>query len=168
MNECNSLAFFGTGQSLTLSTFLGWQIFHQLTRCDPEKSHWPEKITSFGLIFKLNDLSWFNTNWIWSNIVLASGAKIQMLSRHSSKVTNSWSPRHCSIKLQKLDLVCDRPKGIQVNFYRPEEPALNVVFLMLSSAIANCKYPFTRSKEVKKLILCTAYASLMVMEFNFL
>ena len=25
--------------------FLGWQIFHWLTGCDPEKSYWPEKIT---------------------------------------------------------------------------------------------------------------------------
>ena len=41
--------------SLTLTSlllcqpFLGWQIFHLLTRHDPEKSHWPGKInTSFA------------------------------------------------------------------------------------------------------------------------
>ena len=42
-----------------------------------------------------------------------------------------------------------------VNSYRPEEPALNAVFLMSSSAMANCKYPCARSKELKTLQLCT-------------
>ena len=67
---------------------------------------------------------------------------------------------------------------MQVNLYRPEEPALNAVFLISSSVIANCKYPCARLKEVKTLQLCTTCnassmqgkgnASLMVMEFNFL
>ena len=47
----------------------------------------------------------------------------------------------------------DMTKGIWVNSYRPQEPALNMVFLMSSSAIANCKCPYTRSKEVKTLLL---------------
>ena len=132
----------------------------------------------FGFIFKLKSLSQLNTNLIWSNMVLTSRAKMQMASRYNTKVTNCWSPRHCSIKLQKLEPALDRPKGMWVNLYRPEEPVLNAVFLMSSSAIANCKYPCTRSKEVKTLQLCTTCkassmwgkgnASQMVMEFNFL
>ena len=148
---CHSLAL---ASLLLCQPFLGWQIFCWLTRCDPEKSCWPEKNNIiFSLIFKLNNLSQLNTNSVWSNMVLTSGAKIQMSSRYSSKVIHCWSPRHGSINLQKLDLTFDRPKGIWVNVYRAEEPALNVVFLMSSSAIANCKYSCTRSKEVKTLLL---------------
>ena len=73
---------------LFYQSFLGWQKFHQLIRHDPERSHWPEKGNIFGLIFKLKDLNRLNTNSIWSNMVLTSGAKIQMSSRYSSKVTN--------------------------------------------------------------------------------
>ena len=49
---------------LLYQPFLGWQIFNQLTRCDPEKSHWPGKSNIFGLVFKLKDLSQLNTNSI--------------------------------------------------------------------------------------------------------
>ena len=137
-----------------------------------------KEITFFGLIFKLRAFSQLNTNSVWSNMVLTSGAKIQMSSRCSSKVTNCWSLRQCSINLQKLDPTLDRPNGMWVNSYRPEEPDLNAVFLMLSSAMANCKYPCARLKEVKTLQLCTTCnassmrgkgnASWMVMEFNLL
>ena len=47
--------------------FLGWQKFHQLIRCDPERSHWPEK-RFFGLIFKLKDLSQLNISSVLSNM----------------------------------------------------------------------------------------------------
>ena len=120
--------------------FLGWQKFHWLMGPNPEKSHWPERSNTFLAWFSsLKDLSQLNINSIWSNMALTSGAKIQMSSGYSSKVTNCWSPRLCSINLLNLDLSFDSPKVIQVNSYRPEEPAVNVVFLISSSAIANCK-----------------------------
>ena len=77
-----------TASLLLYQPFLGWQKFHQLIRHDPERLYWPKKVTFFGLIFKLKDLSQLNTNLIWSNMALTSGAKIQMSSRYSSKVTN--------------------------------------------------------------------------------
>ena len=104
-----------------------------------KNSCWPGKITLSAWSLSWILYSWLITNLIWSNVALTSGAKIQMSSRYSSKVTNCWSPRYCSNNLQQLYLAFERPKGIWVNQYRPEGPALNAVFCISSSAIANCK-----------------------------
>ena len=105
------------------------------------------------------------------------GAKMQMSSRYSNKVTNCWCPKHCSIKQQKLEPAFESLNGIWVNSYRPVELALNAVFFMLLSSIASWRYPWARSKDKNQLllwtacraltILCNGNASLTVMEFNF-
>ena len=128
--------------------------------------------------FKLNDLSWLNTISIWSNMALTSGAKIEMSLRYSSMMKTVDHQDIATLTGTCLTQHLTGQKGIWANSYRPEEPALNVDFLMSSSAIANCKYPSAMSKEVKTLLICNdcrassiwgkGNASLMVMEFNFL
>ena len=169
--------FFGTGQVLTVSTFSGLADMPSADRtCSRNNTLVLKNWHFLGLIFKLNFLSLSNTRWIWSNIWSMVGAKIQMSSRYSNKVTNCWSPKHYSIKQQKLEPAFENPNSIQVNSYRPTEPALNTVFFVLLSSIASWRYPWVRSKDENQLLLWTACrassilgngnASLTVMEFN--
>ena len=81
--------------------------------------HW-KKWHFFVLIFKLKSLNLWNTISIWSNISSKLTAKMQISSRYSSKVTNCWSPKHISIRWQKLNPEFDKPKGILVNLYSPD------------------------------------------------
>ena len=170
---------FGTGQVLTLSTLSGLADMPLANRTYPRNNTLVLKNWHFlGLIFWLNFLSLLNTRWIWSNISSVVGAKMQMSSRYSNKVTNCWSPKHCSIKQHKLEPAFDSLNGIWVNSYRPIELALNAVFFMSLSFIAGWRYPWARSKDKNQLLLWTACralsilgngnASLTVMEFQFL
>ena len=149
--------FLGTGQVLTLSTFYGLADIPSADRTWPRNKTLVLKNWHFlGLILRLNFLSLSNTSWIQSNISSMVGAKMQMSSRYSNKVTNCWSPKHCSIKQQKLEPAFESPNGIQVNSYRPIEPALNAVFFMSLSCIASWRYPWARSKDENQLLLWTA------------
>ena len=146
---------------------------------------WPENTTLgwkkwhfLGLIFRWKFLSLLNTISICSNIASTLGAKIQMSLRYSKRVVNCWSPKHCSIRWLRLDSALDNPRGTQVNSYSPHDPTLNVFFLISSSTMASCKYPWVTSKEVNQLLWWTACnassvhgrgnASLMVIELSFL
>ena len=170
--------FFGTGQVLTVSTLSGLADMPLTDRTYPRNNTLVLKNWHFlGLIFRLHFLSLSNTRCIQSNISSMVGAKMQMSSRYSNKVTNCWSPKHCSIKWQKLEPAFKSPNGIQVNSYRPIELALNAVFFMSLSSIESWRYPWARSKDKNQLLLWTACrassilgngnASLTMMEFNF-
>ena len=84
----NVIPWHSLASLLLYQSFLGWQKFHQLIRCDPERSHWPEKSNIFWLDFQIKIFEPIKYQFLWSNMVLTSGAKIQMASRYSSKVTN--------------------------------------------------------------------------------
>ena len=96
--------FFGTGQVLTFSTFSGFAEIPLAYKIWPRKRMLVSKNWHFlGLIFRLNCFSLSNTSSIRSNILSIVGAKMQMSLRYSNRVTNCWSPKHCSIKRQKLE-----------------------------------------------------------------
>ena len=170
--------FLGTGHVFTFSTFSGLAEIPFANKIWPRKSTLVSKNWHFlGLIFRLYCFSLLNTSSIWSNMSSIVGAKMQMSLRYSNRVTNCWSPKHCSIKQQKLEPAFESPNGIQVNLYKPIELALNAVFLMSLSSIASWRYPCTRSKEENQLLLWTACrassilgsgkASLTMMELSF-
>ena len=122
--------FLGTDQVFTFSTFSGLADIHFANKTWPRKSTLVLKNWHFlGLIFRLQFLSLLNTSSIRSNISSVVWAKMQMLWRYSNRVTNCWSPRHCSIKRQKLEPAFESLNGIWVNSYKPIELALNAVFL---------------------------------------
>ena len=170
--------FLGTGQVFTFSTFSGFAEIPLADKIWSRKSTLVSKNWHFlGLIFRLYCYSLSNTSSIWSNMSSIVGAKMQMSLRYSNKVTNCWSPKHCSTKQQKLEPAFESPNGIWVNSYKPIEPALNAVFLMSLSSIASWRYPCARSNEENQLLLWTTYrpssvlgsgkASLTMMELSF-
>ena len=61
------------------------------------------------------------------------------------------------MRRQKLAPALDKPKGIRVNSYKPDDPAQNAVLWMSASSIANCKYPWARSNEVNQTAAFTAW-----------
>ena len=158
---------------------LVWVGWYALSQQDmSQKQHTSAKILAlFRLNFQIKFLSLSNTRWIRSNISSMVRVKMQMSSSYSNKVTNWWSPKHCSIKQQKLEPAFESLNGIWVNSYKPIEPALNAVFFMLLCSIASWRYPWARSKNENQLLLwkaCRALsilgngnASLTVMEFIF-
>ena len=99
-----------------------------------------------GLIFRLKFLCLSYTRWMQPNISIV-GAKMQMSSRYSNKVTNCWSPKHCSIKWQKLEPVFESPNGIWVNSYRPIELALNAVFFYVVLLHCKLEVPLSQVKR---------------------
>ena len=92
-----------------------------------------------GFVFKLNSSSHLNTNSIWSNISSMLDENTQMLSRYNRNVRYWWSPRHISMRWQKLDLELDNPTGIWVNSYKLDDPTLNGVFWIYVSSTGICK-----------------------------
>ena len=149
--------FLGTCHVFTFSTFSG------LAEIPFANKKWPRKSTLvwknwhfLGLIFKLNCFSLFNTSSIWCNKSSIEWAKMQMSPRYSNRVTNYWSPKHCSFKLQKLKPAFKIPNDIWINSYKPIELALNAVFLMSLSSIISWRYPCPRPKEENQLLLWTA------------
>ena len=108
--------FLGTGHVFTFWTFSGLAEIPFADKTWPRKSTLVSKNWHFlGLIFKLNCLSLLNTSSIQSNIPFIVGAKMQLSSRYSNRVTNCWSPKHCSIKWQKLEPAFKSPNHIWVN-----------------------------------------------------
>ena len=67
-----------------------------------------------------------------------------------------WSPRHIFIRWQKLAPALDKPNGIWVNLYRPDEPAWKAVFTISISSIASWRYHWARSKDVNHTTALTA------------
>ena len=116
---------------------LVWVGWYALSQQDmSQKQHTSAKILAlFRLNFQIKFLSLSNTRWIRSNISSMVRVKMQMSSSYSNKVTNWWSPKHCSIKQQKLEPAFESLNGIWVNSYKPIEPALNAVFLCCSAPL---------------------------------
>ena len=121
---------FGYRPGFTFSIFSGLAEMHLVDKTWPRKSTLALKNWHFlGLFFKLNCLNLSNTSSMQSNMSLIVRAKMQMSLKYSNRVTNCWSPKHCSIKQQKLEPTFESLNGIQVNSYKPIELALNAVFL---------------------------------------
>ena len=78
-------------------------------------------------------------------------------------VTNVWSPKHISIKFQKLDPEFNSPNSILVNSCNPEDPAWNAVLWISASATGICKYPCTKLNEENHWQLCTACSALSIL-----
>ena len=142
----------------------------------PKQNTGVKKWHFLGLIFRWHSLSLLNPSSIWANITSVLRAKVQISSRYSNKVTNCWSPRHCFMRQQKLEPTFENPKGMPVNSWRPKDLALEAVYFMSSSSMANWRYPWARSNEVNQLLLWTTCkvssicsngkASLTMMEFD--
>ena len=130
----------GTSQFITLSTMSGFADIPSADSMCPRKTmqYW-KKWHFLDFIFKLNSSIHLNTNSMWSNILSMLVANRQILSRYNRSVTNCLSPRHISMRWQKLDLELDNLNGICVNSYKPDDPALNAVFQMSASSMGICK-----------------------------
>ena len=112
--------------------------------------HW-KKWYFFSLIFKLKSFNLWNTISIQSNISSPLAVKTHICSRYSSRVTNCWSPEHIFIRKQKLDPEFDKPTGILVNLYNPDDPAWNVDLWIYVSTASICRLPCAKVEGQKPL-----------------
>ena len=110
------------------------------------------------------DVSLSSSSLIQSNMSSIVRAKMKMSMRNSNRVTNCWSPKHCSIKWQKLEPTFESLNGIWMSSYKSVELALNAVSFMLLSSITSWRYPCTRSNEENQLLLWTAYRASSILK----
>ena len=115
--DCPSLMFFFWDRPI-LNHFNFFSGFAEITLA---KSTWPwnkalvSKMAFVGLILRLNCLSLLNSSSVQSSISSVAGAKMQMSSRYSRRVTNCWSLTHYSIKWQKLESTKQRSNSLHAN-----------------------------------------------------